>query len=115
MSPIFAYAADQYRQMRREFDDVLEAAYVAAEQGAHGSMLNSAGRSAPIDPYSLLTGPWSRVLKYASPELIEWFEEVGRPSVTEFEREWFANWLEEEPLQDAVIDESTLYQHKADC
>lgn len=88
-SPIFAHAADQYREMRREFDVVLEAAYAAAEEGTHGSLLNAAGRAAPVDAYSLLMGPWSRVLKYGSPELIEWFEMHGRPSVAEFEREWF--------------------------
>lgn len=88
-SPIFAHAADLYREMRREFDVVLEAAYAAAEEGTGGSLLNAAGRAAPVDAYSLLMGPWSRVLKYGSPELIEWFQVHGRPSVAEFEREWF--------------------------
>lgn len=88
-SPIFAHAADQYRQMRAEFDVVLEAAYAAAEEGTHGKLLNAAGRAAPVDAYSLLMGQWTRVLKYGSPELVEWFEAHGRPSVAEFEREWF--------------------------
>lgn len=101
-SPIFAHAADQYREMRREFDVVLEAAYAAAEEGTHGKLLNERGRTAPVDAYSLLTGPWSRVLKYGSPELIEWFESAGRPSVAEFEREWWA--ARQEPATPELIE-----------
>lgn len=100
-SPIFQYAADLHREMRQEFELILEAAYAAAEEGAHGSMLNVLGRREGIDPYSLLTGPWSRVAKYASRELEDWFEQKGRPSVSQFEREWFANWQGEIPEPDA--------------
>lgn len=102
MSPIFQYAADLYREMRQEFELELEAAYAAAEEGSGGAMLNSLGRREGIDPYSLLTGPWSRVIRYATPELVEWFESVGRPSPAKFEREWFANWVGEVPLPEAV-------------
>ena len=97
MSPIFQYAADLYRDMRQEWDLLLEAEYAKAEEGSHGAMLNSLGRREAIDPYSLLIGPWSRVVKYATPELVEWFEEHGRPSPAQFEREWFNSWLGEEP------------------
>lgn len=98
-SPIFQHAADMYREMRREFDVVLEAAYAAAEEGTHGSLLNALGRREPVTAFSLLTGPWSRVEKYGSPELIEWFNQVGRPSVLDFEREWLhARWEMPWPL-----------------
>lgn len=98
-SPIFEHAADMYREMRREFDVVLEAAYAAAEEGTHGSLLNALGRREPVTAFSLLTGPWSRVEKYGSPELIEWFNRVGRPSVLDFEREWLhARWQMPWPL-----------------
>jgi hypothetical protein len=103
-SPIFEHAADMYREMRQEFELVLEAAYANAENGTHGSLLNREGRTKPVDAYSLLTGPWSRVLKYGSEELIEWFLEVGRPSVQQFEREWFTSWLNS-TLEPAYIPE----------
>lgn len=102
MSPIFQYAADLYREMREEFELQVEAAHKAAEEGTRGSMLNARGRREGIDAYSLMTGPWHRVRMYGSPELIEWCEAEGRPSVARFEREWFAAWLGEEPLPEAV-------------
>lgn len=103
MSPIFTYAAELYREMREEFELSVEAAHAAAEEGTHGSMLNKHGRAEGIDAYSLMTGPWSRVERYGSPELIEWCESNGRPSVARFEREWFASWQGETPLPDAEL------------
>jgi hypothetical protein len=91
VSAIFRNAAFQYREMRQEFELVLEAAYAAAEEGAHGKMLNTLGRSEHVDAYSLMMGPWRRVEKYASPELIEWFQQHPRPSVADYESEWMLN------------------------
>lgn len=103
MSPIFTYAAELYREMRDEFELSVEAAHAAAEAGTNGSMLNKHGRAEGIDAYSLMTGPWSRVIRYGSPELIEWCEQFGRPSVARFEREWFTSWQGETPLPDADL------------
>lgn len=91
MSAIFTHAAMAYREMRQEFELVLEAAYAAAEEGTRGAMLNSLGRQEHVDAYSLLIGPWRRVEKYASPELVEWFEMKGRPSLSDYEAEWMLN------------------------
>lgn len=91
MSAIFREAALQYREMRQEFELVLEAAYRKAEEGSGGAMLNALGRSEGVTAYSLLMGPWRRVEKYASPELIEYFQQHGRPSVSDFESEWMLN------------------------
>lgn len=139
MSPIFEYARDLYREMRGEWYVYLEAEYAAAERGAHGSMLNVEGRRQGIDAFDLLTAPWPRVLQLASPELVEWFESHGRPSPSQFEREWFQSWLGEEPLPPAPLctaeanhsqpcacavmprEEPTgalpkiAYEHQADC
>lgn len=115
MSPIFQYAAELYREMREDFELQVEAAHKAAEEGTRGSMLNARGRREGIDAYSLMTGPWHRVRMYGSPELIEWCETEGRPSVARFEREWFAAWLGEEPLPEAVdapLDLDTLVRLK---
>lgn len=103
MSPIFTYAAELYREMREEFELTVEAAHAAAEEGTRGAMLNKHGRAEGIDAYSLMTGPWSRVERYASPELIEWCELHGRPSVARFEREWFTSWQGELPEPDADL------------
>jgi hypothetical protein len=88
-SAIFRHAATEWRAMRAEFELVLEATYARVERDTNGVMLNATGRREPITAWSLLTGPWSRVAKYGSPELIEWFSEHGRPSVEDFEREWW--------------------------
>lgn len=116
MSPIFQYAADLYRDMRQDWDAYLESEHAKAEEGSHGSMLNSLGRREGIDPYSLLTGPWSRVIRYAAPELVEWFESHGRPSPSQFEREWFIAWLGEEPLPVAELAQcSDPQNHSHPC
>jgi hypothetical protein len=43
-------------------------------------MLNRAGQHRDIDERSLFAGPQSRVLKYASAELIGWFGTHPRPT-----------------------------------
>jgi hypothetical protein len=43
-------------------------------------MLNKAGQRAEVNERSLFTGPESRMRKYASPELIEYFESHPRPT-----------------------------------
>jgi hypothetical protein len=91
MSAIFRRAALDYREMRAEFDLILEAAHQAAEKGAGGAMLNERGRREGVSAYSLLMGPWRRVELYASPELREHFEKHGRPSVSDYESEWMLN------------------------
>lgn len=94
MSVIFDHAAGKWAEMRSEFDLVLEAAYAKAEESTNGCLLNRRGRAEGIDPYSILTGPYVRVLAFASPELIEHFEAVGRPSLARFEREWLHSHTE---------------------
>lgn len=39
MSVIFTAAAALYRQCRREYDDYLDAAYLAAEEATRGAMI----------------------------------------------------------------------------
>jgi hypothetical protein len=56
---------------------------VMAENATNGYMLSPAGKKAGVDPYSLFTGPESRARKYASPELKEWFDQNGRPTVAD--------------------------------
>lgn len=50
------------------------------EAKTNGYTLNKAGRDAGISERSLLTGPESRVRRYGSEELINYFQEHGRPT-----------------------------------
>jgi hypothetical protein len=64
----------------QEYRDEVYRQWLAAEAATNGYMLNRAGQRGGIDERSLFTGPESRVRKYASPELIEWFESHPRPT-----------------------------------
>jgi hypothetical protein len=64
----------------REYRDEVYRQWRAAEAATNGYMLNRAGLREGIDERSLFAGPESRVRKYASPELIEWFESHPRPT-----------------------------------
>lgn len=88
MSAIFSAAAALYRQCRREYDVYLDSAYLAAEEATRGAMVNARGRRAGIDPRSLMMGTEARALAYASPELVEYWEDWPRLTYTEFERQW---------------------------
>ena len=64
----------------QEYQDEVYRQWRAAEAATNGYMLNRAGQREGIDERSLFAGPESRVRKYASPELIEWFESHPRPT-----------------------------------
>lgn len=93
MSAIYRQAATMWHEMRAEFELTLEAAYAKAEGSTNACMLNARGWAEGIDPYSLLTGPYVRVQAFGSPELIEHFGNVGRPSLERFEREWLESYM----------------------
>ena len=75
---------DRARRRRQdaeqEYRDEVHRQWLAAEAATNGYMLNTAGRRSGIDERSLFIGPESRVRKYASPELITWFESHPRPT-----------------------------------
>jgi hypothetical protein len=64
----------------QEYRDEVYRHWLAAEAATNGFMLKRDGRYRGIDERSLFVGPESRVRKYASPELIEWFESHPRPT-----------------------------------
>ncbi len=64
----------------QEYRDEVYRQTLLAEAATNGYMLNREGKARDIDPVSLFTGPEARVRKYASPELIEWFEKHPRPT-----------------------------------
>lgn len=64
-----------------EYRDHVYREWLTAENGIQGAvMLNRKGNAAGIDERSLFTGPQSRVDKYASDELKEWFTSHPRPT-----------------------------------
>lgn len=101
-SPVFAAARDQWRAIRQEYQLVLEATYARAEHDTAGVLLNRAGKEAHVDAMSLFMGPYQRVRKYASEELVEWFATNGRTTYADFERQYV-----EDLWADAAADHET--------
>lgn len=75
----------RYSASRRDRAAVIENQYVQAEAATNGFMLNRRGLEAHIEPRSLFTGPESRARKYASEELLEYWEHNPRPTQAMFE------------------------------
>jgi len=85
-SVIFAAAARQWKQMRRDYQDYLEAQMRAAQEELG---LNLLRRGSEASAESVFTGSVAHAERHASPELIEWWAHHGRMTVEEFERWWF--------------------------
>jgi hypothetical protein len=66
------------RKIERE--EAVETAWQAAERATSGNMLNSKGRAKNIDDRSLFTGSEDRAMRYASEELIRYWERNPRPT-----------------------------------
>lgn len=79
-----ARAKDKRERAAEEWRDEVYRSWFHAERETKGVMLNKAGLKAGIDERSLFTGPESRVAKYASPELVEYFESHPRPTRASF-------------------------------
>lgn len=69
---------------REQYRNEIERWFVEAETATNGFMLNAEGTRRGIDPMSLFSGPRSRVERYASEELKQWFDENGRMTFAEF-------------------------------
>lgn len=67
-------------QRQSEYRDEVYRNWLMAEAETNGNMLNKAGRAADIDERTLFTGPESRVAKYASRELLDFFDAHPRPT-----------------------------------
>ena len=79
-----ARAKDRRQAREQEWRDEVYRQWLHAESATNGYMLNRAGKAADIDERSLFTGPEARVARYASPELIEYFEQNPRPTRASF-------------------------------
>ena len=79
-----ANRVERGKRREQEWRDEVYRQWLHAENATRGVMLNKAGQRADVDERTLFTGPESRVRKYASPELIEWFESHPRPTRASF-------------------------------
>lgn len=68
----------------RAFRDEADRQYFAAEDATRGNVLNAAGRRADISPLSLFGGTEARARKYASEELLQWWQDNGRLTLDNF-------------------------------
>jgi hypothetical protein len=73
-------ARERRETANQEYRDEVYRQWLMAEAQTRGVMLNKAGQRAGVDERSLFTGNEARVRKYASPELIEYFEQHPRPT-----------------------------------
>jgi len=87
-SVIFARARAQWHAMRRDYQDVLEAQYAAAEEATNGYMVTAEGQSWGWSGWSVFTSNPTTQAAHGSPELLEWLREHPRLTLAEFERQW---------------------------
>ncbi|NRQ31288.1 hypothetical protein HII36_05475 [Nonomuraea sp. NN258] len=74
--------------VRRLYAEWLDRAYERAEADTNGFMLNAEGRAAGINERSLFSGPGARARKYASEELLRFWQDSPRLTLTEFRAQW---------------------------
>ncbi len=77
----------RYTARRMQRAEAIDSAWLAAETGTKGVMLNQRGREAGVNERTLFTGPESRARKYASEELLNWWETHSRPTERFFQGE----------------------------
>jgi 8-oxo-dGTP pyrophosphatase MutT (NUDIX family) len=66
------------------YQDHAELSFLKAEAETRGVLLNRAARDAGVSSRSLFTGPESRARKYASEELLSYWQRVGRLTLDDF-------------------------------
>lgn len=72
--------------LRSAYQDWVETSYRAAEEHTRGNLLNKLGKAQGVDPYSLFSGQGARARKYASEELLAYWETNPRITYAEFKR-----------------------------
>lgn len=79
------YEGSGFEQLARAaFREIAEQCFLAAERDCRGTLLTPAGERAGIDPRRLFVGPRAYAHKWASEELIWWWEANGRLSFEEY-------------------------------
>jgi hypothetical protein len=77
---------------RKAFRDDVYRRYIEAEDSMQGHMLSKEGEGKNVSPLKLFTGSESTAMKYASPELIDYWELNGRPSFDEWLKDFMGRF-----------------------
>lgn len=85
MSLTFDSAIAIWRGLRAEFELYRECQHQAATEDCNAVLLNRDALARGIDSYSLFIGPRARAERWASPELVEWWQSHGRMTFAEYE------------------------------
>lgn len=88
MSAIFAKAAEQWAEMQADFTSYRDDAYWQALEATRGVLVNAAGQRLHIDGYTLFVSARKYAEKYASEELLAWWQANPRLTIQEFEAQW---------------------------
>lgn len=88
MSAIFTKAAEEWQLMKQDYLNHVDYQYLDAVDSTAGVLVNSEGRAKGIDGFTLFSGPRSRAEKYASEELLEFWEQNPRLTMSEYEDQW---------------------------
>lgn len=94
MSVIFAKAAQDWGTMNYEYLQHLDYQYLNALNVCSGVLVNAAGKEAKIDGFTLFRGPEKRAMRYASEELLEFWDSSPRLSLVAFEEQWIQGRLD---------------------
>lgn len=70
--------------IRRSYGEHIHLQAIQAEQSTRGHLLNPAGRNARIDPMTLFSGPSARARKWASEDLLRFWEDNPRVTFADF-------------------------------
>lgn len=89
VSVIFERAAELWQQCRADYDVYLEAAEHAAEVATNGYAVNARGQARGYTLRLLMVSGPLVVRAYASPELLDHFEDHPRITFATYERAWF--------------------------
>jgi len=95
VSLVFALAADLSREITGIYRERLENEFRAADEACSGYLVNKLGKAEGIDAFSLFTGSEVRAYKYASPELVAHWADMGRLTRASFEAQYLASRGEE--------------------
>ena len=80
--------------MRSDFLGHVDQQYDLALEKCSGVLVNKAGRADNIDGYSLFTGTQHKAYKFASEELLEFWEKHPRLSLEDYELLWLSGQIE---------------------
>lgn len=103
MSLIFQLAAELTREMKIDYEAHLEAKIVEAETACHGFTVTRTGQRQGITTDSLFRGAAATAYKWASPELIDHWAVIPRPTLAAFEAQWLKVKGEDLALLEAAL------------